>query len=77
MKALIVKIDKKRACVLMPDGRFETVPARPHMKTGMQVGVERGIRKRMTRGLGIAACFAAFVFAMTYLAYCVYIYMFH
>lgn len=73
MKAVIVKIDGKRAYALMEDGRFTVLRREPYMKCGMEIFIDRDIGKKLRSGMRFAACFAAFVFAVVYLAYCLYI----
>lgn len=77
MKAVVIKIMKNSAYVLLENGKFATVAKKPYMKNGMQVYLSPSLTRRLTRVVNVAACFAAFVFAVVYLAYCLNIIMFH
>jgi hypothetical protein len=77
VKAVVIKVQNNRAYLLLENGKFITVRRARDMKTGMQVYIGNGIVRRLTRVVNIAACFTAVAFAMVYLAYCLYILMFH
>lgn len=69
MKAVMLRIENKKATVLLDSGKFMHIPYKSGMKVGARVDMPNPLRYRLPRMFNIAACLTALAFALLYLLF--------
>ena len=68
MKAVIVRIQNKKATVLSDSGKFLQIPYKKGMQVGMRIYLNNPLQ-RLPKMFNMAACLAAFAFALMFLLF--------
>ena len=69
MKAVVIKIENKKAVVLCVNGKFMHIPYKSGMKAGTRVDMPNPFKYRLPRMFNLAACLTALAFALLYLLF--------